>query len=441
MMHIKGYAIIDLLSQREAMHVYRAKRESDGLPVVLKILSVEFPTPLQLAHIKHEYNLLHGINHQGIIKVYALEKLNNSYAVVMEDFGGKALKAIIADERLTLEVTLKIALQVAIALVEIHEKGLLHKDINPSNILFNHLTGMAKIIDFGIASTYSHKEEFLESPEHLEGTLAYIAPEQTGRMNRSVDYRCDFYALGITLYEMLSGELPFKTDDSMEMVHQHMAAVAITLNDKDGSSPLVISRIIEKLMEKNAESRYQSAACLCKDLELCLASIDDLSVMNDFVPALHDVSDRFILPVKLYGREKEVVVLMDGYAQACLGKPSIMLITGYSGIGKSSLINEIHKPIAKQKGFFASGKYDQYRRNIPYSGLIQTFQSLILQILTESNARIAAWREDLLAALGNNGQVIINVIPELQHIIGEQPDLPTLEAKETRNRFDLYFIN
>lgn len=225
MFELKGYSITGQLSQSLTMSVYRGVRESDGVSVVIKVLDIEFPQPLQLARIRHEYNLVKEIVHKGVIKVYALEKINNSMAIVMEDFGGETLRSIIAKRDRSIESKLKITQQVCEILGEIHRRGIVHKDINPNNILINPATEEIKIIDFGNASQLSHEEGSLKNPDHLEGTLAYIAPEQTGRMNRPVDYRSDYYSLGITLYELLLGKRPFEANDSMELVHMQMAVV------------------------------------------------------------------------------------------------------------------------------------------------------------------------------------------------------------------------
>jgi predicted ATPase/GAF domain-containing protein len=441
MIELKGYSITGQLSQSQTRSVYRGVRESDSAPVVVKVLDIEFPTPIQLARIRHEYDLVNDLVHKGIIKVHALEKVNNSLAIVMEDFGGEALKSAIAENKNSIGNKLKIARQVCEILGEIHSKGIVHKDINSNNILLNPRTEEIKIIDFGNASVLSHEDRQIKNPDHLEGTLAYIAPEQTGRMNRPVDYRSDYYSLGITLYELFLNKLPFDANDSMELVHLHIASVPPSIHSQDSTIPKAVSLIVQKLIEKNAENRYQSAIGICRDFDICIDALNSGESTNDFSPGRYDVSDKFSIPAKLYGREKEVGTLMDAYERACDGKPGVMLVTGYSGIGKSSLISEIHKPIAKRRGLFISGKHDQYRRNIPYSALIQAFQNLMQQILAESDESIASLRERLLATFGGNGQVMIDVIPELRHIIGPQPEVPPLAPQEAQNRFNFYFIN
>ncbi|HYG88371.1 MAG TPA: ATP-binding sensor histidine kinase [Azospirillum sp.] len=433
---LEGYSIAERLTQGRTTVVHRGKRLSDGAPVIIKVLDLEYPTPLQLARVHHEYELLKRVDHPGVIKVYALERSMHSLAIVMEDFGGVPLRSVIAGNALDLGTKLTIARRIAEIIGSIHASNIIHKDINPSNILLNPYTSEIKIIDFGIASQLPQEIPQLESPDYLEGTLAYIAPEQTGRMNRPVDYRSDFYSFGITLYELLLGTLPFDARDSVEMVHMHMAAVPPSLHSRDASIPEAVSMIVQKLIEKNAENRYRSAVGIIRDLDACLAGAP-----ADFVPGRHDRSDRFTVPARLYGRDDEVERLFGAYEAACAGRPGVLLVTGYSGIGKSALIHEIHRPIAQRSGFFIAGKFDQYRRNIPYSSLIQAFQSLLHQILAESEESIAAWKTRLLVALGGNGRVIIDVLPELRHIIGPQPEVPALAPQEAQNRFNFYFLN
>jgi len=441
MIKLTGFSISEHLSQSPPVIIYRGKRRTDSTPVILKVLDIEFPLPIQLARIRHEYDLIRSLDHPGVIRVHSLEKIHHSLAIVMEDFGGIPLRAYASKNALRLDERLKIVRRVGAILGDIHSNGVVHKDVNPNNILVNPQTGEIKLIDFGNAARIAHENRQPKNPDHLEGTLAYIAPEQTGRMNRPVDYRSDYYSLGITLYELLLGRRPFEAQDSMELVHQHIAAVPPELHLEDAAIPVAISRVVSKLIEKNAEHRYQSAVGLCGDLDECIAALAAGVPLEDFSPGRHEISDRFSLPSKLYGRDAEIHRLLDAYARACAGTPGIVLVTGYSGIGKSSLINEIHKPITRSRGYFVSGKFDQFRRNIPYSALIQAFQNLLHQLLTESDERIAHWRERLLAALDGNARVVMEVIPELEHILGLQPEVPPLAPQEAQNRFNFYFLN
>lgn len=441
MLNLNGYTLDEQLSMGHTAFIFRGTRHSDRARVIVKALSMEFPTPLQVARLQHEHEIVSGLNHAGIIKVHGTEKLSHSLAIVMEDFGGITLRQYLSEHTPGLGGKLRIARRIAEILGEIHFNGIIHKDVNPNNILINPITGEIKFIDFGYATRIVYDSRQQNSPMLLEGTLPYIAPEQTGRMNRPVDYRSDYYSLGITLHELLLGRRPFESADNMELVHQHIAVAPPLLHSLDASIPLSVSRIVAKLIEKNAENRYQSIAGIVGDLDECIAAIESGQPLTDFKPGLHEVTDRFALPAKLYGREAEIGLLLNAYARACDGRPGLVLVTGHSGIGKSSLINEIHKPITRSKGLFASGKFDQFRRNIPYSALIQAFQSLLRQVLTESDERIAQYRERLLAALGDNAGVIIEVIPELEYILGPQSAVPPLGPHEAQNRFNLYFVN
>ncbi|MBI5814202.1 MAG: serine/threonine-protein kinase PknK [Nitrospinae bacterium] len=440
MIGLKGYSIGEKIFQNQATAVFRGSRESDQSPIIAKVLTAEFPTSKELANFRRQYELATNLGSAGAVKIYSLEKLGNTLAIIMGDFGGESLKSI-STLSMGLDEKLKIARGITLALDEIHRQGIMHNDFNPANILINRKTGEIKVIDFEIASVFKHRSQQLKSPDNIEGTLAYISPERTGRMNRPVDYRSDYYSLGVTIYELLFGEQPFRTGDLMEMIHMHMAVMPVALHERDKTIPLAVSLVVKKLMEKNAENRYQSAIGVVKDLDIIIAGLGNGGVPEDFVPGRNDAPDRFIIPSKLYGREKELEVLNSFFDRACGGRRAVALVTGRSGAGKSTMVNEIHKPIAGRRGYFATGKFDQYRRNIPYFSFIRAFGDILRQILTQSDESIAIWRERILAAADGNGQVLIDVIPELRHIIGAQPEVPALHPRESKNRFNYYFRN
>ncbi|MBN3927649.1 AAA family ATPase, partial [Nostoc sp. NMS4] len=296
-----------------------------------------------------------------------------------------------------------------------------------------------KLIDFSIASLLPKETQEIKNLNVLEGTLAYISPEQTGRMNRLIDYRTDFYSLGVTFYELLTGELPFPSNDAMELVHCHIAKMPDCVSDMKSEIPKVVGEIIRKLMAKNAEDRYQSALGLKHDLEKCLSQLEETGGIESFEIAQRDICDRFIIPDKLYGREAEVETLLSSFERVSLGATEMMLVAGFSGIGKTAVVNELHKPIVRQRGYFIKGKYDQFQRNIPFSAFVQAFRDLMGQLLTESDAQIQAWKNQILAAVGESGQVIIEVIPELEIIIGKQPPATELSGTAAENRFNLLF--
>ncbi|MBF8276403.1 MAG: serine/threonine protein kinase [Candidatus Brocadiaceae bacterium] len=436
---ISGYKINEILHDGAKTIVCRGCREEDGAPVIIKALKSAYPTRKDLSRLRHEYDVLQDLNIRGIVKPCRLERHENGLALISEDFQGESLQKFLKRNTAGIREFLIIASTLSEIVGEIHQKGIIHKDIKPGNIVINPDTKETRIIDFGLSTRLQREEQRDMNPGSLEGTLAYMSPEQTGRMNRSIDYRTDFYSLGITFYEMLTGDVPFRSDDPMELVHCHIAKMPVSPHEVNKETPGVVSDIVMKLIRKNAEDRYQSAHGLKRDLDKCLRQWEETGVVSGFTIGMHDMSEQFHIPQKLYGREPEVAMLMEGFERVCRGTPEVMLVCGYSGVGKSSLVNEVHKPIVAKRGYFISGKYDQYKRNIPYSGVIQAFRGLIQQLLTESEACLAVWKEALLHALGHNGQVIIDVIPDVEHVTGKQPPVPQLGPQETQNRFNQVF--
>jgi predicted ATPase/signal transduction histidine kinase len=359
----------------------------------------------------------------------------------MEDFGGISLKEWVNqyENNLSLSDFLLIAIALCDTLDKLYRACIIHKDIKPANIVINPETKQVKLTDFSIASLLSQETQSLMNPNILEGTLAYISPEQTGRMNRGIDYRTDFYSLGATFYELLTGELPFPSNDPMELVHYHIAKIAPLVHEINPNIPFVLSEIINKLMAKNAEDRYQSALGLKYDLEKCLFQLKEFGRIEDFTIAQRDVCDRFIISDKLYGRETEVATLLQAFDRVSQGATEMMLVAGFSGIGKTVVVNEVHKPIVKQRGYFIKGKFDQFNRNIPLSAFVQAFRDLMAQLLTETDAQLQEYKRQILAAVGENGQVISEVIPELERIIGQQPPAIELSGNAAQNRFNLLF--
>ncbi|MCP4349230.1 MAG: AAA family ATPase [Desulfobacterales bacterium] len=528
MSNITGYTKPDLIYESSVSLVYRAHRERDSLPVILKILREDYPSPYELARYRQEYETSAAFESQGIIRPYSIEEYKNTLMTVFEDFGAESLKTLYSSGEFTLGEFLKTAVRITEILGEIHAANVIHKNINPSNIVMNPETGQIKIIDFGISTALSRENPGIKNPEMIEGTLAYISPEQTGRMNRSLDYRTDFYSLGASFYEMLTNRKPFETGDPLELVYCHMAKMPVPPHElhpqggidginyrggidgingcihKFGDSPLEggqggvvrirpdghargkhppgppqggniqwfpqavdtpginhqegikggvpepVSDIVMKLMSKNPEERYQSAFGIRADLDECISRLAEKGSIDSFPTGSRDISDRFQIPQKLYGREHEIKIILDTFDNACgrTGKPEIrnrkseiILVSGYSGVGKTVLVREIHKSLAAKRGYFVSGKFDRLRQNIPYSAVISAFSDLIKQILSEPEKSLSAWRKKLLSALGPNGRVITDVIPEAELILGKQPPVPELGPAETQNRFSLVFYN
>lgn len=441
MLHLEGYQLLEELHNGSNSQVYRARREADQLPVVLKILRPEYPSPEEIARFRLEYDLTRSFDIPGIIRTYGFEAYQNTFVLILEDFGACPLKRTFRAGPLSTLEFLQQALKITKALEAIHRQDIIHKDINPTNILINPKTQDVKIIDFGIATRLSQEQTATANLQHLEGTLAYISPEQTGRMNRALDYRTDFYSLGVTFYEMLTQTLPFTSQDVVELVHSHIARQPRPPHEVNPEVPPILSQIVMRLLEKNAEARYQSAFGLMADLQSCLESWNAIGTIAPFALGERDRIERFHLPQKLYGREQEVETLLNAFERASRGRSEVMLVSGYSGIGKSALVQEIHKPITQKRGYFITGKFDQFQRNIPYSALIQAFQALIRQLLSSSAEAIEHWRAVLTDALTPNGQVIIDVIPEVELIIGPQPPAAELSPQEAQNRFNLVFQN
>ncbi|MDF0555163.1 ATP-binding sensor histidine kinase [Kamptonema sp. UHCC 0994] len=438
---IPNYQIVETVYSGSRTVVYRAIRTSDQLPVVIKLLKNDYPNFSELVQFRNQYTIAKNLNSPLIIQTYSLEVYQNGYVLVMEDFGGISLQewALKGQNRLSLREFLQIAIALCNTLDILYRDRIIHKDIKLSNILINPETKQVKLIDFSIASLLPRETQTLINPNVLEGTLAYISPEQTGRMNRGIDYRTDFYSLGVTFYELLTEKLPFKSNDPMELVHCHIAKPSPLVDEIHSEIPSVLSEIVTKLMAKNAEDRYQSALGLKFDLENCLHQLTETGSIESFEIARRDVSDRFIIPDRLYGRETEAATLLQAFERVSLGATEMMLVAGFSGIGKTAVVNEVHKPIVRQRGYFIKGKFDQFQRNIPFSAFVQAFRDLMGQLLTESDLQLEQWKHQILETVGDNGQVIIEVIPELEKIIGEQPPAVELSGTAAQNRFNLLF--
>ncbi|WP_392530440.1 AAA family ATPase [Nostoc sp. C117] len=447
MVSIPGYQVGKELYNGSRTLVYRANRETDQKSVVIKLMKTAYPSFSELLQFRNQFTIAKNLNLPGIIQTYSLEPYQNGYMLVMEDFGGISLNQWqgrgenrkIGETPQALIEFLEVAIALCNALDILIHNRIVHKDIKPANILIHPETKEVKLIDFSIASLLPRETQILMSPNVLEGTLSYLSPEQTGRMNRGVDYRTDFYSLGVTFYELLTGQLPFQSHEPMELLHCHIAKLPPLVHDINPQIAPVLSSIVSKLMAKNAEDRYQSAFGLKYDLENCLHQLKETGEIASFPIAQRDVCDRFIIPEKLYGREHEVETLLKAFDRVTNNQTELMLVAGFSGIGKTALINEVHKPIVRQRGYFIKGKFDQFNRNIPFSAFVQAFRDLMGQLLSESDVQLSTWKNKILQVLGDEGQVILEVIPELEQIIGQQPPATELSPSAAQNRFNLLF--
>ena len=586
MIQLPGYSVTEQIYVGTKTLVYRAIAD-DQKPVIIKLMRSEYPSFSELVQFRNQYTIAKNLDLPGIVKPYTLEPYRNGYVLLMEDFGGISLKEWmvmrlreklpITHYPLTITDFLCIAIQIAQTLEGLHRDRVIHKDIKPSNIVINPETQEVRLIDFSIASLLPRETQEYFTPNVLEGTLAYISPEQTGRMNCAIDYRTDFYSLGVTFFELLTGQLPFTRDDPMELVHCHIAKPTPSVHSLNPNIPLVVSHIVAKLMAKNAYLRYQSASGLKSDLSKCLSELKQTGSIDLFELGSRDICDRFLIPEKLYGREAEVTKLLQAFgrvatdsatdsatdditdditdvtdnltvgltdlasatsattsvatsatspttsvatsatsattsvaasatsattsvaasatspttsvatsatspttsvatsatsattsvatsatsattsvatsatsvaasatsattsvaASATHPLPEMLLVAGFSGIGKTAVVNEVHKPIVAARGYFIKGKFDQLGRNIPFSGFVQAFRELMRLLLGSGDAQIQQWKSKILSALGENGQVIIEVIPELELIIGKQPAIAELSGTAITNRFNL----
>jgi PAS domain S-box-containing protein len=421
--------------------LYRARKPGNPAPFLVVAPAADRPSAQSLRRLEHEFSLTAELESEWAAKPLALTRHEGRTILVLADPGGEPLDHVLklgADQPLDLARLLTLAINLAAALGQAHRRGLIHKDVKPENVLVDDV-GHVWLAGFGIASRLLRERQSPAPPEIIAGTLAYMSPEQTGRMNRSIDTRSDLYSLGVTLYQMLTGELPFAAADPLEWVHCHIARQPVPPAGRR-TVPEPLSAITMRLLAKNAEERYQTAAGLEADLRRCLSDWQSRGGIDPFPLGMNDLPNRLLIPEKLYGREREVDALLAAFDRVVAhGAAELVLVSGYSGVGKSSVVNELHKVLVPPRGLFAAGKFDQYKRDVPYTTLAQAFQMLVRQILVKSEAEVSSWRRTLLEALEPNGQLMINLIPEVEFVIGKQPPVQELSSQESRNRFQLVF--
>ncbi len=413
---------------------WRENTDGSRQAVLLVLPATEHPTPASLDRLAHEYALRDMLDPAWAVKPLALEREGGRTTLLLNDGGGQPLARFLGAP-LEIGVFLRLAASITSALGKVHQHGLVHKDIKPAHILMMDGGTEVRLTGFGLASRLSREHHAPEPPDVIAGTLAYMAPEQTGRMNRATDSRSDLYALGVTLYELMTGTLPFTTSDPIELIHCHIAREPAPPNALAPRAPEQVSSIVMKLLAKAAEDRYQTAAGLEADLRTCLSALEETGRIEPFPLAASDAPDRLFIPERIYGRECQVATLLTAFDRvASGGETQVVLVSGYSGIGKSSVVNELHKVIVLPRGIFISGKFDQRSRDIPYATVAEAFQGLIRQILNGKSDEIARWRDGILEAIGANGRLLTDLIPELIRMIGPQPDLPDLAPFDAQLR-------
>lgn len=433
--NVHGYEIDLKLYQNNQFAIYRGTRIKDKQAVILKFSRDTQPMLKVLTMLQHEYQLLNQLKLPNVIRVLDLIHSHHQMILVYEDATGILLRTFLDGKSLPFTSFFRIAIQLIDTIGTLHLQHITHKNINPDNIIIDPKTLNIKLINFSIATQLSQESNETIEFKNLEGALAYFSPEQTGRMNRLLDYRSDFYSLGILFYEILTGTLPFTETDPLEIIHSHLAKIPRLVNKINTEIPDMLAAIIAKLLEKTPEDRYASTAGLKADLTQCFLQWQSKSELEHFMLGEHDIHDQLIISQKLYGRETQIEQLLATFEEVSKGKTEFLAITGYSGIGKTSLVKSIYKPVTRQHGYFISGKFDQFQRAVPYSALITAFKKLIRRLLGESEEKMSQLKESLLNALGSNGEIICNIIPEISLIIGPQPAATEILAGESQNRF------
>ena len=440
-MNIDGFSELVEIYNGCQSRVFKGKRDCDQLVVALKVPSGEFPDPRQLSALKREYQVLNAIDGCGIPTPLEYVELKNSAVIVREWVEGISLGEYQRTHDVSLKSALEISIEIARLLGAVHRQNFCHRDISPSNIVVNPETGKISLLDFCSSLEFPDRARSVVKPKFIEGSRPYMSPEQTGRMNRGLDYRTDFYSFGVLLYELFTGQLPFDTKDTNELIYSHIALEPPTPTEVAPSIPEMVSRIIMKLISKAPDARYQSAEGIQADLARCLASLGDDGCVESFELATNELHDWLIIPDKLYGRDAEIKSLIQAFEKTSKGNGHFVFVAGHSGIGKTSLIRELYRPLTAKGGYITSGKYDQVLRHQPYSAILQAVSGLIRQIMSESHESVEFWKEKILDSVGSNGQVLTDVVPELELLIGKQPNVQSLSAEAASTRFNTTFYN
>ncbi|MBC7474222.1 MAG: AAA family ATPase [Candidatus Sericytochromatia bacterium] len=438
MITLNGYKILEKLNEGKTSIVYRGV-DQENKRYILKVLKTEVTNHEEISKLNLEYQIINNFNSEFIIRTYGIKNSYGNVFLVLEDFNGVALSSYIKQTNFDLKTFLEIAIKITSAITEIHNHKIIHEDIKPHNILFNNETKEIKIIDFGCASfsNSTNNNSFVENMD--KGTINYISPEQTGRMKQIVDFGTDFYSLGITFYEILTGLLPFNSEDPLKLIHLHIAKKPDFPDKINFNIPKVISKIVMKLLKKNRDERYKNGTGLKADLEICLERLTNYGKIDNFKLGNYDYLEVFNIPKKIYGREKEVSSIMHSFEHISRGNCELVTISGAYGIGKSSLVDYVQEQILKNKCYFVSGKFDKLKTNTPYYSIIEALKNLIRGLLIENKENIDKLNEKIVNELGTNIQLIVDIIPELELIVGKKSIIPEINNKDSNNRFNIIF--
>ncbi len=434
---LPGYTLHEKIYETALTSIYRGVRETDGLPIIVKTLNAEYPSNEDVAKLRREYQIAEKLQSiEGVITVYALARYGHgNLAILMEPFGQSLADWLQKEYVFPLDRFFPLALQLTATLGALHQANIIHKEVNPRNILLAADTATIRLIDFGLASELTHERQDPNLSPRLEGSLPYISPEQTGRMHRGLDYRSDYYSLGATFYELLTGQRPLEADDLPGWVHAHLSKLPPPPHERHEPLPEMLSQLILKLLAKNPEGRYQSARGLQADLARCQREWGASGTIPAFVPAQQDRSEQFQIPQALYGREEEVSTLLRAFDAVAGGDTAVVLVRGEAGVGKSALVHEIQPHLVRARALFLPGKFNQFERTTPYAAVRQAFRHLVQHLLREPDDQVTAWRAALQQAVGAQGQILLEFLPDMEHILGPQPPVPELPLPEGQLRF------
>jgi serine/threonine protein kinase len=435
---LSNYTVLEEVREKGKIKVFRGYKKDNRTQVLVKILKKDPSNLVEVSRLLNEFEVTRDLDIDGIIKPVEIEQTDSYFAVIVNDLGTVPLKEYFGSRMIGPWLFTDVAMQLAEIISQIHEHGIVHRNLNPDNILIHPDTGNVYVTGFGSAAYVSSENSSLSSPDP-DLVYEYISPEQTGRLSKSVDQRSDLYSLGVIFYELLTDRLPITAKSEAEWVHAHITGKPLAPDKIKPNIPSAISGIVMKLLEKNVEERYQSAYGLAWDIKECMKQLIETGMIEDFTIGQKDVYSSFQLPLKLYGRDEEEEKLKSIFDRVCDGSAEAVFISGYPGIGKTELVNKILKPLTIEKGYFISGKTDQLKKNIPYAPFTEAVRALIMQLMTESDKDLDYWRKTILNVLGRNSSVIAEIIPELEYITERQPPADELPPKEAENRFFMVF--